>query len=216
MGLMAPKALLRGKIDRIGLQNTRITFEDFRREQRGSDIIGDFDHASAAIFLVQWLEEKLVFGSVGAIGHRIVNGGWRYKEPRPVTAEVVDEIRRISAYAPEHLPSELALVELFGKRLPGLLQVACFDTAFHREMPQVAKISCHRATAHPSRICPTGFKRSLSPPRTPFRTDFAAECAGASLSAPRFFVPRNPTQPLTSKMSSATGQGRHRFDASSN
>ena len=136
----SPKALLRGKIDRIGLQNTRIIFEDFRREQKGSDVIGDFDHASAANFLLKWLEEKLVFGSVEAIGHRIVNGGWRYKEPQPVTAEMVDEIRRISAYAPEHLPSELALIELLGKRLPGLLQVACFDTAFHREMPQVAKI----------------------------------------------------------------------------
>ncbi len=136
----SPTALLRGKIDRIGLQNTRITFEDFRHEQKGTDVIGDFDHASAANFLVKWLDEQLVFGSVSAIGHRIVNGGWRYKEPQPVTADMVDEIRRVSAYAPEHLPSELALVELFGKRLPGLLQVACFDTAFHREMPQVAKI----------------------------------------------------------------------------
>lgn len=81
----SPKALLRGKIDRIGLQNTRIIFEDFRREQKGSDVIGDFDHASAANFLLKWLDEQLEFGSVSAIGHRIVNGGWRYKEPRPVS-----------------------------------------------------------------------------------------------------------------------------------
>lgn len=134
-----PYEMLRGKIDRIGLRNTRITFEDLGREQKGNFIIGDFNHALAADFLVTWLDEQQVLDSISAIGHRIVTGGWRYKEPQPITGDMVDEIRRISSYAPEHLPSELALIELFGKRLPGLLQVACFDTAFHREMPKVAK-----------------------------------------------------------------------------
>jgi acetate kinase len=53
---------------------------------------------------------------------------------------MLDEMRRISAYAPAHLPSEIDLIDLIKERMPGLLQVACFDTAFHRDMPRVARI----------------------------------------------------------------------------
>jgi acetate kinase len=52
----------------------------------------------------------------------------------------VAELRRISAYAAEHLPAEIAIIDLFCERVPSLSQVACFDTAFHRDMPRVAKI----------------------------------------------------------------------------
>ena len=74
------------------------------------------------------------------MGHRVVNGGAHYHEPHRVTQEMLDELRRISAYAPEHLPSEIDLIDLISERVPALPQVACFDTAFHRTMPRVAKI----------------------------------------------------------------------------
>lgn len=57
-----------------------------------------------------------------------------------MTAELLDELRRISPYDPEHLPSEIRLMEVFGERYPDLAQVACFDTAFHRDMPRIARI----------------------------------------------------------------------------
>jgi acetate kinase len=60
--------------------------------------------------------------------------------PEWVTQELLDELHRISPYDPEHLPVEIALIEIFRQRHPKLPQLACFDTAFHRTMPRVAKL----------------------------------------------------------------------------
>jgi acetate kinase len=63
-----------------------------------------------------------------------------HHEPQRVTPELVEDLRRISPFDPEHLPQELALIELFQQRHPQLPQVVCFDTAFHHAMPRVAKL----------------------------------------------------------------------------
>ena len=136
----SPKRRLHGKVDRIGLRGTTLTFDDLERNQHDSRIIGDFDHRSAANFLIDWLDKQIGLTSIEAVGHRVVNGGAHYNEPQRVTQELRDALRRISAYAPEHLPSEIAVIDLFRERVPGLPQVVCFDTAFHRDMPRVAKI----------------------------------------------------------------------------
>jgi acetate kinase len=131
---------LHGKIDRIGGRETTLSFTDLDGCEKESQPIGEMDHRAAASFLLDWLDRRIGLASLKAIGHRVVNGGAHYKEPQPVTNELMDELRRISAYAPEHLPSEIALIELFSARAPTLAQVACFDTAFHQNMPRVAKI----------------------------------------------------------------------------
>jgi len=136
----SPKRRLHGKVDRIGLRGTTLTFDDLERNQHDSRIIGDFDHRSAANFLIDWLDKQIGLTSIEAVGHRVVNGGAHHNEPQRVTQELLDALRRISAYAPEHLPSEIAVIDLFRERIPGLPQVVCFDTAFHRDMPRVAKI----------------------------------------------------------------------------
>jgi len=135
-----PARKLQGKIDRIGVAGTSFAFHDLARDQRERQIIGDKDHAAAAQFLCDWLTQKIGFDSIDAVGHRIVNGGARFHEPQTVTSEMRDELRRIAAYAPEHLPAEIAMIDLFSERVPDLPQVACFDTAFHRNMPRVARI----------------------------------------------------------------------------
>ncbi len=135
-----PKRKLQGTIDRIGLSGTSLAFHDQVRDRRESQAIGERDHAAAAHFLCDWLAQRIGFDAIGAVGHRIVNGGARYYKPQPVTRALLDELRRIVAYAPEHLPAEIAMIDLFSERLPDLPQVACFDTAFHRDMPRVARI----------------------------------------------------------------------------
>jgi acetate kinase len=75
---------------------------------------------------------------VKAIGHRVVHG-MKYSEPQRVTPKLLAELRRITPYAPDHLPREVGLIEAFRRRHPKLEQVACFDTAFHRTMPPVAR-----------------------------------------------------------------------------
>lgn len=135
-----PKRGLHGKVDRIGLRETHFAFNDPARNQQDSRGIGDFDHRSAAHFLFDWLDEQIGLASITAVGHRVVTGGANYHEPHRVTKQMLDELRRISAYTPEHLPSEIDLIDLIRERVPGLPQVACFDTAFHRDMLRVAKI----------------------------------------------------------------------------
>ena len=135
-----PRRGLEGKVDRIGLRGTTFAFNDPVRNQHDSCVIGDLGHRAAANFLFDWLDKQIGLDSIKAAGHRVVNGGANYSEPHFVTKEMLDELRRISPYAPEHLPSEIALIDLTSARLPGLPQVACFDTAFHRSMPRVAKI----------------------------------------------------------------------------
>ena len=60
--------------------------------------------------------------------------------PERVTEEMLAELRRITPMDPDHLPGEIAVIERFQARLPELPQVACFDTAFHHDMPRVAQI----------------------------------------------------------------------------
>jgi acetate kinase len=130
---------LYGNIDRIGLSGTKLTFHDPAKKQPESRKLAADDHKSAANFLMDWLEKQSGFASVRAVGHRVVHG-MQHTAPEAVTAELLDELRRISPNDPEHLPREIELIEVFRQRHPKLPQVACFDTAFHQTMPRVAKL----------------------------------------------------------------------------
>jgi len=130
---------LHGKVDRIGLSGTNLTFRDPNGNQQGSRNIAASDHKSAANFLIDWLEEQGGLDSVGAVGHRVVHG-MKHTEPEQVTQKLLDELHRIRPYDPDHLPREIELIEAFRQRHPTLPQVACFDTAFHRTLPRVAKL----------------------------------------------------------------------------
>ena len=90
-------------------------------------------------FLLAWLEAQPLFASIEAVGHRVVHG-LEHSAPCLITPDLLAELHRITAFAPEHLPLEIALIEAFRRRHPELPQVACFDTAFHRSMPRVAKL----------------------------------------------------------------------------
>jgi len=130
---------LYGKIDRIGSPGTDLTCtgaEGSRHENLGS---AASDHRSAANVLIDWLAKQDGFASVGAIGHRVVHG-MKHIQPEIVTQDLLDELHRIRPYDPDHLPREIELIEAFRQRHPKLPQVACFDTAFHRAMPRVAKL----------------------------------------------------------------------------
>jgi acetate kinase len=135
----SPLRKLHGQVDRIGLSGTTLTFTDPTRNQAGSHSIEASDHTSAAHFLIDWLEEQIGFASVAAVGHRVVHG-MHYTEPGYVTQAMLDELHRIRPYDPDHLPREIELIEAFRQRHPKLPQVACFDTAFHRTMPRVARL----------------------------------------------------------------------------
>lgn len=133
------KRRLYGKVDRIGLSGTNLTFNDPARDQQEVRGIEASDHRSAAEILIAFLEERIGFASVSAVGHRVVHG-MKYTEPERITGELLDELHRISPYDPDHLPREIELIEAFRRHHPKLPQIACFDTAFHRTMPRVARL----------------------------------------------------------------------------
>ena len=133
------RRLLDGKVDRVGLSGTNLTFKDATRQSQNNRTIDSSDRRSPVGFLLDWLETQPVFASVNAVGHRVVHG-MTHSEPERVTPELLDELHRITPYDPDHLPLEIELIEAVHQRHPTLPQVACFDTAFHRTMPRVASL----------------------------------------------------------------------------
>jgi acetate kinase len=130
---------LYGKVDRIGLSGTNLTFSDSTGNQKDSLILESSDTNSAANFLIDWLEKQDGFSSVKAVGHRVVHGMNR-TGPELITNKLLEELHLITSYDPDHLPNEIEFIEAFRRRHPKLSQVACFDTAFHSTMPRVAKL----------------------------------------------------------------------------
>ena len=78
------------------------------------------------------------FGSVDAVGHRVVHGGTRFLEPVLIDARVAVELAALTDLAPLHQPKSLAGLALVGDALPDVPAVACFDTAFHANLPPEA------------------------------------------------------------------------------
>lgn len=134
-----PTRLLHGEIDRIGLKDSTLIFNNEKGDQKDTLQIEASDNHSAINFLLNWLEEQDRFSSVKAVGHRVVHG-MNHTVPELITPELMDELHRIAPYDPDHLPDEIELIETICKRHPKLTQVACFDTAFHCTMPRVAKL----------------------------------------------------------------------------
>jgi acetate kinase len=134
-----PKRGLYGKVDRIGLSGTNLTFHGANGKSQADLNLTTTDHKSAVNFLIDWLEKQIGFDSIQAVGHRVVHG-MKHTEPEIVTQDLLDELHRISPNDPDHLPREIELIETFCQRHPKLPQVACFDTAFHQTMPRVAKL----------------------------------------------------------------------------
>ena len=133
------KQLFSGEIENIGSKKSTLNFNNNKDQQKNSLDIEATDHGQAANHLIDWLEKREHFDSVKAIGHRIVHG-MKHTEPELVTDDLLNELKKISAFDPEHLPEEIKLIEVFKSRYPELKQIACFDTSFHTSMPVVAKL----------------------------------------------------------------------------
>src|SRR5665811_200116 len=119
------KQIFNGQIENIGSAKAKLSFNNSIDQQKNSVSIKAADHNEAADHLIDWLEKQQGFDAVKAIGHRIVHG-MEHTEPEMITVELMDELKKISAYDPDHLPEEIKLIEVFGKRYSSLKQVACF------------------------------------------------------------------------------------------
>jgi acetate kinase len=132
--------VMSGSIERIGLSDATLEVQGGQVADNISRPITAMDHATAIDVLMQWLEERQVTESLVAVGHRVVHGGSEFVEPQCVTTDALKTLHHLSPIDPDHLPQETALIEAFQRRNPQLAQVACFDTAFHRHLPRVARL----------------------------------------------------------------------------
>ena len=131
----------RGQIEGIG------TDPRFSAKSGADEAIADRHQATsvkdgrtAIGFVADWLRGRYGGAHVRGVGHRIVHGGARYTGPTIVTPEILEELRALIPLAPLHQPYNLAAIDAVWERLPGVPQVACFDTSFHRGQPPVAEL----------------------------------------------------------------------------
>ena len=135
----SPGRLLAGKIDRLGQRGAKLTATDAAGERVVALPRTAAGQRAGTEFLLDWLAAQPAFAAVRAVGHRVVHG-LTHTAPERVTAKLLADLRRITPFDPDHLPQEIALIEAVRRRHPRLPQVACFDTAFHRTMPRVARL----------------------------------------------------------------------------
>ena len=132
--------ILEGAIERIGLPEAALKVKGKSGADNFARPVTAPDHTVAVGALMDWIEERIGVGILTAVGHRVVHGGPKYSEPQRITAEMVEELHRLSPFDPDHLPEEILLTGAFHRRFPHLPQVACFDTAFHHDLPAVARL----------------------------------------------------------------------------
>jgi acetate kinase len=131
---------LGGRIEGIGLRQGSFKVKGLNPADSLSQAIVAPDHTVAVGVLMDWVEQRIANGVLAAVGHRVVHGGPNYWEPQEITPVMIKELRQLSPFDPEHLPEEILLTEAFHRRFPDLPQVACFDTAFHHDLPRLARL----------------------------------------------------------------------------
>ena len=130
-----------GQIEGIGTRPRLFARDEAGATLVDQDLGADIrDGAGALDQLAEWLSSHFDRESLAAVGHRVVHGGQQFDRPTLVTPEIVRELKALSPLAPLHQPFNLAAIDAVFDRLPGLPQVACFDTAFHRGHSAVAEL----------------------------------------------------------------------------
>lgn len=147
------RALYCGSIDGIGSKESRLRIRSF-----DGAIIAEEMHSSAtqpeALRAVGKALAKLHLPPLAAVAHRIVHGGPELREHQRLTPEVLKKLESAAAFAPLHVPVELALIRETQSQFPLVPQVVCFDTAFHRDLPEAAA-----RFALPGNLWATGVRR---------------------------------------------------------
>lgn len=135
-----PRRVLEGRIEGVGLEHGQFKVKSATPSEGFARTVAVRDHQVAVQVLMDWLQSRIPSGALAAVGHRVVHGGPKYWQPQRITGEMIEDLRQLSPFDPEHLPEEILLTQAFQRRFPALPQIACFDTAFHHEMPLVARL----------------------------------------------------------------------------
>jgi acetate kinase len=133
------KLIVEGAVERIGLSGGWLWLKD-DQGKRLVDNHADFsDHKAAVKAMFTTVIDEQHLPSPDGVGHRLAHGGPKHTAPEMVTPELMLSLRSLIPLAPMHLPNEIKGIDAVAAHYPGLKQVVCFDTAFHRLMPEVAR-----------------------------------------------------------------------------
>jgi acetate kinase len=129
------------------------------RDQDGDDLAGPAIDRKLSVHelmaaLIGWIEQRWGETKILAAGHRVVLGGFEHTTPVLIDESVLERLRALVPLAPVHQPRNLEPIEALAKLNPNMPQVACFDTAFHRTMPEFAQLY-----GLPKRITEAGGRR---------------------------------------------------------
>jgi acetate kinase len=124
-------------VERIGLSESNVRISDasgatLLEEQRDLP-----NHTAALLSLFTWLHHHQA-RALDAIGHRVVHGGSRYNAPHLIDSDLMQILQELVPVDPDHLPQVISAIQAAQQVYPGVPQIACFDTAFHRSMPRIA------------------------------------------------------------------------------
>jgi acetate kinase len=135
-----PRRVLQGAIEGIGSPKAVFRIKAVEQTDNVSRSVSAMDYPAAIDVLIKWAGEHRSSSGLAAVGHRVVHGGPKYSNPERITPEMIEGLRRLSLFDPDHLPGEILMVEAFQRRFHDLPQIACFDTAFHQDLPRVAQL----------------------------------------------------------------------------
>ncbi|MEX2213515.1 MAG: acetate/propionate family kinase [Phycisphaeraceae bacterium] len=131
---------IKGAVENIASDRCRAWYEvDDANDRREVSIATNLVEHEAAVVAVFKMLDDLGTPTPQCIGHRVVHGGLHYTAPTRIDETVLSDLRELIPLAPLHQPSAIAVIETVTQRLPDTPQVACFDTAIHRRMPEVAQ-----------------------------------------------------------------------------
>lgn len=130
-----PVVLVTGQVEHIGAA-ARLIERSADGDARKIEL-GETDHAGALQEIMNHTVASIGDGAIAAVGHRVAHGGAEFTKPTRIDEDVIAKLKTLEPLAPLHQPHNLAAVEASHRIFPGALQVACFDTAFHRGHPWV-------------------------------------------------------------------------------
>jgi acetate kinase len=128
-----------GNVSHIGSGEGKLIIKSGEDELLENRNVAFKNMEAAVTEVITWLNNKYDRGGLSAVGHRLVQGGPEHRQPQIITAQLLKTLEQFVYLAPNHLPDELRTIKAFQGAFPHIPQVACFDTAFHKDMPSYAK-----------------------------------------------------------------------------
>jgi acetate kinase len=131
--------LLTGEAEAIGEEGSQFHAQELRNNARLAETLPIPTHREAITRIGKFLDESGAPAPV-AIGHRVVHGGPKLRQHCLIDGQVMQQLDAASAFAPLHTPVALSVIRFARKHFPALPQIACFDTTFHIDLPDVARV----------------------------------------------------------------------------